>query len=349
MNYQFYSPTKIFFGLGSSEFLSEVAKKYSQIFVLSTKSLSTENHEKIKQLLGSSAESFNFYDRGSEPTIEGIYKLSKRKTDRTNCILGIGGGSVLDSSKVLAIQEQDIDQFNETYSQVLPIVTMPTTAGTGGELTKSAIVKQGDIKRGIRSEKLFPELAIVDPSFCDTLPLHDTKYTSFDALTHSIETHHSRKSNLLTRTFSEQSMATIFSYLPKALQEFEESGKPSLKTREALSHAAMLQGINLSNSSTCLPHRIQYAISTVSDASHAIGIASVYGAWLRRAKPKIGTLDYKAIIDFMDRVNINTTLSDIGVGKENIEGIVQRVKGALENDPFFSDLNQVREILEESL
>lgn len=349
MNYQFYLPTRIFFGLGSREFLSEVVKKYSHIFVLSTKSLSTENHEEIKQLLGSSIESFNFYDLGSEPTIEGIYELSKRKTDKTDCILGIGGGSVLDSSKILAIQEENIEQFNELDSQVLPIVTVPTTAGTGCELTKSAIVKQGGIKRSIRSERLFPELAIVDPFFCDTLSPHDTKYTSFDALTHSIETYYSRKSNPLIRTFSEQSIDTIFSYLPKALQEFEERGKPSLKTRIALSHAAMLQGINLSNSSTCLPHRIQYAISTVSDASHAMGLASIYRAWLKKAKPKIRNLDYKEIIDFMDKVGINITLSDIGVGKKDIEEIVQRVEGALENDPSFRDLDQVREILEESL
>ena len=133
------------------------------------------------------------------------------------------------------------------------------------------------------------------------------------------------------------------------IKEFEAKGKPTLETRKELSYAAMLQGFSLANASTCLPHRIQYALSTVSDASHAYGLAGIYKAWLNMAKPKIGSSDYKQIIAFMDMTGINITLSDIEIKEEDIAGIVSRLEGTLDLDPSFQDLSQVREILESSI
>ncbi|MCK5057329.1 MAG: iron-containing alcohol dehydrogenase [Candidatus Aminicenantes bacterium] len=345
---QIYCPTKVFFGPGSIDNLKEVKKTYKNIFILCDKAIPRETTGKIKDLLADSVESFVTYDLDSEPTATGLNRFLRKKTGLTDCVLGIGGGSILDSAKVLAIREGNIEDFNED-SEALPIITIPTTAGTGAELTKSAIVKSGDIKRGIRSEKLFPALAIVDPALCDSLPLELTKYTSFDALTHAVETYFSKRSNPLTRAISQLSLSIVLQYLPIAMKEFKENGKPTLQTRKELSYAAMLQGFTLSNASTCLPHRIQYALSTVSDAGHSAGLACVYRAWLNMAKPKIGNCDYKQIIKFMDTIGIYITLSDIGINKENIEKIVRRLDGSLDADPSFKDLSQVKKILEESL
>lgn len=345
---QLYCPTKVIFGAGSIANLQHVKEKYKNILILCAKDLPQEIIEKTNSLLGDSLESCIIYDLDVEPTITGLNRFLQQKTKKTDCVIGIGGGSILDSVKALAIREDDIADFNEE-SRVLPIITIPTTAGTGAELTKSAIVKAGDIKRGIRSEKLFPELAIVDPELCDSLPLELTKYTAFDALTHAVETYFSKKSNPVTRALSEISLSLVLKYLPAALKDFKEKGKPTLATRKELSYAAMLQGFNLANASTCLPHRVQYALSTVSDAGHAAGLACVFRAWLNMAKPQIGSCDYKRITDFMDEIEINITLADIGVKKENIETMVQRIEGALDLDPSFRDRDQVREILEASL
>jgi len=345
---QIYCPTKVIFGVGSIDHLQEVKERYKKIFILCDKDIPRETTGKIKDLLAESVESFTFYDLESEPTVTGLNRFLRKKTKLTDCVLGIGGGSILDSAKVLAIREGNIEDFSED-SDVLPVITMPTTAGTGAELTKSAIVKSGDIKRGMRSEKLFPEMAIVDPALCDSLPLELTKYTSFDALTHAVETYFSKRSNPVTRAMSQLSLSIVLQYLPIAIKEFNEKGKPTIQTRKELSYAAMLQGFTLSNASTCIPHRLQYALSTVSDASHAAGLACIYRAWLKMAKPKIGSCDYKQIIEFMDTIGIHITLTDIGINKEQVEKIVQRIEGALDADPSFKDLSQVKRILEESL
>ena len=345
---QLFCPTRVIFGSGRIDHLQQVKEKYKHIFILGTNDIPGETNGKIKDLLGDSVESVVLYDLDSEPTVTGLNRYLKQKTKQTDCVLGIGGGSIMDSAKALAIQEDDIDNFSDD-SGVLPIITIPTTAGTGAELTKSAIVKSGDIKRGIRSEKLFPELAVVDPALCDSLPLELTKYTSFDALTHAVETYMSKKSNPLTRAVSRLSLEIVMQHLPIAMKEFEEKGKPTRQTREELSYAAMLQGFTLSNASTCIPHRLQYALSTVSDGSHAAGLACVYRAWLKMAKPKIGSYDYTQIIELMDTAGIHITLADIGIDKGHIDTIVNRIEGALDADPSFKDLSQINQILEESL
>jgi alcohol dehydrogenase class IV len=138
-------------------------------------------------------------------------------------------------------------------------------------------------------------------------------------------------------------------FLPIAINEFETKGKPKLETRKELSYAAMLQGFSLANASTCLPHRLQYALSTVSDASHACGLAAIYKVWLNMARPEIAGCNYMQIIEFMERIGINVTLSDLGIKKENIAGIINRVEGALDLDPSFKNSDQLIEILERSL
>lgn len=349
MTLQIYMPTRIIFGENSLSYLASIRSKYENIFIISSRSLKKENIEQIKNMLGSSIENFSIGEISSEPNIEQINDLMKKKTSKTDCIIGIGGGSYLDSAKALAIQERALGDFNEATSKVLPIITIPTTAGTGAELTKSAIIKQGTVKRGVRSEKLFPQLAIVDPTLSDNLPLDLTVYTAFDAFTHAVETYVSKKSSEYTRLLSEKTIKDVFKYLPQAVREFKEIGKPNLDTRKRLSFASMLQGINLTNSSTCLPHRIQYAISAVSNASHAMTLAAIYRSWLNKSCPTIADYSYKQLIEFMDSLEINIKLSDIRVQEKDIEIIMKNIEGALDDDPYFKNLQQIRKILEESL
>lgn len=349
MTQQIYMPTRIIFGENSLSYLENIMLKYENIFIILTGSLKKEYIEQIKNMLAGSIQAFGIGEITSEPNIEQINHLMKRKTFNTDCIIGIGGGSYLDSAKALAIQERRLEDFDETTSKVLPIITIPTTAGTGAELTKSAIIKQGNIKRGVRSEKLFPQLAIVDPILSDNLPLNLTLYTAFDAFTHAVETYVSKKSSGYTRLVSEKTVRDVLKYLPQAVREFKEIGKPCLDTRIRLSYAAMLQGINLTNSSSCLPHRIQYAISAVSNASHAMTLASIYRSWLNISRPTIAGYDYKQLIEFMDSLQINIKLSDIGVQEKDLEIILKNIEGALDNDPYFESLKQIRKILEESL
>ncbi len=346
---QIYMPTKVIFGENTLDYLSNLKEDYKNIFVLSTrKGLSEENEKKIRDMLGDSIEIFSIGEIPSEPTEEDVNRLMQKKTAKTDCIIGIGGGSYLDAAKVLAIQEEKLADFNEASSDVLPIITVPTTAGTGAELTKAAIIRFGDIKKGVRSEKFFPKFAVVDPVLCDSMPLELTKYTAVDAFAHAVETFVSKKATDYTRSISEMSVKLIVEYLPKAIKEFKELGKPSLETRTKLSYASMLQGITLANASSALPHRIQYGVSTVSDASHPKVLACLLRAWLKMSQFTIAGYDYKQLIEFMGKVDLNIKLSNLGVRREDIDKIVDRTDGTLENDPIYKGKEQIREILDGS-
>lgn len=345
---QIYIPTKIYFGVDSLENIRELKEKYHNIFVVCYGKLPHKFQQEVKEYLGDSLEQFLVGEIPGELTEEKINALLARKTPQTDCVTGIGGGSILDAAKVLAIQVSKLSDFSEG-SDVLPIITIPTTAGTGSETSKGAVVKQGGMKRTIRSEKILPTMAIVDPRLSQSLPWDLTLYTGFDALTHTIETFMSKKSTPFSRMVSEQTIKDLFSYLPKAKKEFEEEGEISLPVRGKLSFVAMLQGINLAHSSTCIPHRIQYALSTLSEATHAQGLASIYRAWLRVANPNIGGFAHQDIIRLMDDLGVTIRLSDIGINKGDIDGIMRKIEGNLELDPCYLGEKTIRDILEGSL
>ncbi len=261
MTQQIYLPTRIIFGQETLQYLKKV--DYENILVVSTKSLADKYIKEIKGFLGDRIETFSIGKIKGEPTDKDIRFLNSKKSQNTDCIIGIGGGSYLDAAKALAIQEDSLENFDEDKSKVLPLITIVTTAGTGAEITKSGIIKIGDIKKGVRSEKLFPKIAIIDPRLCSTMSREITLYTGFDIFAHAVETFMSKKSTSYARSLSETTVKELFVYLPKAMDEFKEQGSPGMETREKLSYLAMLQGITLTNASTCLPHRIQYGLSTV--------------------------------------------------------------------------------------
>jgi alcohol dehydrogenase class IV len=346
---QIFAPTKVLFGNESLTYLKEIKQQYNHIFIIASKSLNEHLREEINAFLGDSLELFRQGDLSGEPTEENINFLLSQKTENTDCIIGIGGGSYLDAAKVLAIQEDKLSNFDDESSKVLPIVAIPTTAGTGSETSRGSVIKCNGIKKGIRSNKFLPKVAIIDPRLCESLPLNLTLYTGFDALTHAVETFMSKKSNTFTRLLSEKSVKLLFTYLPLAKKEFTEFGKISLKTREKLSYAAMLQGFNLANASTCIPHRMQYALSTVSNATHPQGLAAIFRAWLKCSQPIIAGYNYKDIIQLMDNLRINFTLKDLGIYEEHFEKILSNLSSGLEVDPCYENESTLRKILEESL
>ncbi len=107
--------------------------------------------------------------------------------------------------------------------------------------------------------------------------------------------------------------------------------------------------ISVANASTCLPHRIQYGLSTVSVATHPQGLAAIYRAWLGQAKPKIAGHDYQDMICLLDRLNLKITLTDFGIKEQDINSIVNRIEGRLDFDPSYKGKEQLIELLRNSL
>ena len=211
-----------------------------------------------------------------EPTVEminaGVAAFHENSCDY---VIGIGGGSALDSAKAIAAMSalggniadymgRDID------GEVPHMVLIPTTAGTGSEATKFTIITdtEKDIKMLLRGDKLLPDLAVLDYSYTISSPKSVTAATGMDALTHAIESFTSRKANPITDTFALSALKRIFANLPIA---YSDPGNEY--AREQMLIAAYEAGVCINNASVTIVHGMSRPIGALFHVPHGISNA----------------------------------------------------------------------------
>lgn len=197
------------------------------------------------------------------------------KSSGCDFIIGIGGGSPLDSAKAIAamtVNEGSIADYNgkEITGEILPLVAIPTTAGTGSEATKFTVITDSEkgIKMLLKGDVLVPKLAIVDSSFTVGAPKSVTSATGLDALTHAVEAYTSRKAFSMTDTLAVSAVKRIMKYLPIAYREPDNS-----LAREQMSIAALEAGICINNSSVTIVHGMSRPIGALFHVPHGMSNA----------------------------------------------------------------------------
>lgn len=372
--YQLSMPTKVYFGRGILEdaFAAQFSFFKGTVMIVTTgRSLIRLGHlDMLKELLRRQTDVNNIiiYDQiSANPKLKETMKGAELgKRERADIVIGFGGGSALDAAKAVAVgigHDESLEDF--FYNQkvptlkTLPIVAIPTTAGTGSELSKAAIITDPvmKIKNGIRGAALYPGLAIVDSIFTETIPLQTTAETGFDVLAHAIESYVSKAATPYTEMLSEQAIQIVGKYLPRLMDEPHDT-----KAREKMSFASMIMGINLGNASTCLPHRLQYPVGAHTDTGHGVGLAKLFTAWVsyevqyaggkmkRAAELLNGSICEKEedavriIENFIRSLNLAGSLRDIGVTQNLIEIMAEEVTGSIQNDPAAQKQNIIKEI-----
>jgi|UniRef100_UPI003FF0547F alcohol dehydrogenase class IV len=197
------------------------------------------------------------------------------KSSGCDFIIGIGGGSPLDSAKAIAamaVNEGSIADYNgkEITGETLPLAAIPTTAGTGSEATKFTVITDSEkgIKMLLKGDVLVPKLAIVDSSFTVGAPKSVTSATGLDALTHAVEAYTSRKAFSMTDTLAVSAVKRIMKYLPIAYKEPDNS-----LAREQMSIAALEAGICINNSSVTIVHGMSRPIGALFHVPHGMSNA----------------------------------------------------------------------------
>lgn len=197
------------------------------------------------------------------------------KSSGCDFIIGIGGGSPLDSAKAIAamaVNEGSIADYNgkEITGEILPLAAIPTTAGTGSEATKFTVITDSEkgIKMLLKGDVLVPKLAIVDSSFTIGAPKSVTSATGLDALTHAVEAYTSRKAFSMTDTLAVSAVKRIMKYLPIAYKEPDNS-----LAREQMSIAALEAGICINNSSVTIVHGMSRPIGALFHVPHGMSNA----------------------------------------------------------------------------
>jgi alcohol dehydrogenase len=205
-------------------------------------------------------------------------EIAKLFTDHgCDCLIALGGGSCIDSAKganiVLAEGAADLMQFqgmDRLTKPQKPLIVIPTTAGTGSEVTLVAVIK--DVERNVKmpfvSDKLYPALAVLDPAMTLTMPAKITAATGMDALTHAIEAYVGLQKNPVSDAFAVAAIKLIFANLAKAT----ENGKDET-ARLAMADAALLAGIAFSNSMVGVVHAMAHAVGAVCEVPHGVANA----------------------------------------------------------------------------
>lgn len=217
-----------------------------------------------------------FNDITGEPTDAMIVESVKAyKNENCDFIIGIGGGSPLDSAKACAAMSSldgEISDYTgkEITGDFPPFVLIPTTSGTGSEVTKFTIITdtKTDVKMLLKGEKLLPSLAIIDPSLSYSAPKNVTSATGIDALTHAVEAYTSIKATPVTDVFALSSIKRIFKYLPKA---YEDGSDKTARFEMAL--ASYEAGLCINNSSVTVVHGMSRPIGALFHVPHGFSNA----------------------------------------------------------------------------
>ena len=211
-----------------------------------------------------------------EPTVEMINAgVAAYHENSCDYVIGIGGGSALDSAKAVAAMSAlggNIADYmgKEIDGEFPPMVLIPTTAGTGSEATKFTIITdtEKDIKMLLKGDKLLPDLAVLDYSYTISSPRSVTAATGMDAFTHAIESYTSRKANAITDTFALSAMKRIFVNLPTVYNEPENES-----AREQMLIAAYEAGVCINNASVTIVHGMSRPIGALFHVPHGISNA----------------------------------------------------------------------------
>lgn len=206
---------------------------------------------------------------------------------KENCkfLIAIGGGSAMDTMKAIAmmtVQEGKISDYmgKEMTDPLPPMIAVPTTAGTGSEVTQFTIITdtETETKMLLKGRVLMPDMAVIVPEFSVSTPKKITASTGLDALTHAVEAYTSKKAQPLSDTMALSAVKRIFRYLPVVYSDGE-----NIEARNQMALAALEAGVAFNNSSVTLVHGMSRPIGALFHVPHGISNAMLLGTCLSYA------------------------------------------------------------------
>ncbi len=306
-------------------------------------------------------KTFIITDSNVQTIISGCEKIKKSNSD---LVIAIGGGKIIDAAKLISTNAFSNDNYeniikgNEVIkSKFLPLLVMPTTAGTGSEATHFSVVYLDEKKYSVASKKLLPEYVIVDTSLVQKMPSYLKACTLFDAFSQAIESFWSVNSTALSKEYSKRAIELINVNFHKYL-----NGESSIS--RYITEAAYYSGMAINISKTTLPHALSYFLTIKYNIPHGHAVALTFG-FIGKINYKYGDENLKKVmIDICKLLNIEiknfekywynlmiksgleTRLSNLGVDRNDLGLIIDSVNvERLKNHP----LNIERKILIEEL
>jgi alcohol dehydrogenase class IV len=275
MNFEFAGATHVIFGAGESRRAGMLAARFGNRALLVC-GRSPERAAVIEESLRAQDIACIRFEAGREPTLDSVSRAASLAGEE-NCdlVVAVGGGSVIDTGKAAAAlstnPEDPLDYLevigggNPLTAPPLPFLALPTTAGTGAEVTRNAVISSPEhgVKVSLRSPLMYPTIALVDPLLTLTLPPALTASTGLDALTQLIEPFVSVKANPLTDALCREGLARARTALPRAFTHGRDK-----QAREDMSLASLFSGLALSNAGLGAVHGFAGPLGGMMAAAH---------------------------------------------------------------------------------
>ena len=363
-NWQYHNPVKIHFGSTIDGNLLQIVDSQRSILITTPGSTKRGVSDSLKKLLGGSLVAI-FDGVQPNPTFSSIKAaFTELQQYEYETIIALGGGSTIDTAKAVAAigasgSEHWIDNHLKhgvpfpPHFAPKPIIAIPTTAGTGSEVTMWATVWDMEEKKkySITHPSLYPVKAILDPKLTLTLPEKETIYSGLDALSHAMEAIWNKNHNPVSDTFALKAISLIHDYLPALRDDLT-----NLNMRAHLLRASLFAGLAFSNTKTALAHSISYPLTAHFGIPHGLACALPLPDLLRFNGSKIPervTIMAKALMTditvesiasevtkLFERVGISQCLSDYCIDKSKAELIANSAVTPGRADNNIAEFNQ---------
>lgn len=368
---QYYLPTRITFGRGSFNGLREAVERHAakKLIIVTGKNAAKKTGLTKKALELLDGYDTCLYGVESNPSIntieEGVTLLGGEKCD---AVVGLGGGSALDVAKSLAILAKNPGPLKDYLSgdktiqkNGLPYIAVPTTSGTGSEVTMWATVWDKDEKRkySLESERMYAADALVDPQLTLTVPPRVTAITGLDALSHAVEACWSNNSQPISDVCAMEAIRLVFGNLKKACDN-----PADISLRENMSKASLFAGLAFSNTKTTACHSVSYPLTARFGVDHGLACAITLPSLLeynsQAAGEKTGRIagatgagtvkqGAENIRKLVSSLGLPTRLSELDIQAGDLEVIVSEgfTRGRTDNNPRKLSRDDLLRILRE--
>lgn len=295
--YDLILPRRVLFGWGRRAEIGALAATLGRRAFLVIGSRTLEQRGEIaaiiERLHAAGVESHVVARIGREPEVAdvdaAVQELRTVQPAASDVVIGIGGGSAIDLAKAVAALATNhggsVVEYLEgvgTGAQIvnapLPVLAVPTTAGTGSEATKNAVISSCNppFKKSLRSDRMLPQAVVIDPELTVSNPPHVTAHSGMDAITQLIESYVTRRGQPVTRALCQEGLHRAWLSLPEACRD--GGSRPA---REGMAHAAFLSGVALANSGLGLAHGVAAALGVHHRVPHGLACAVMLPIALR--------------------------------------------------------------------
>lgn len=355
-----HNPVQVYAGAGAFAQLHQLVPGGRSLFVTSMGFTARGMTERVLTRVG--AGRTIVYDQVTpNPGLDTLDELRAEYEDaKFASILALGGGSVLDTAKILSVTlangnrrslaEIFRDGKAERWPVKIPVIAVPTTAGTGAEVTSFATVWDRSERRkfSLDSDQLFPRYALLDPRLTLTLPYRETLYGALDTVSHALESLWNRKRTPVSQALAVQSLRHVIESLKDVLEDPD-----NLEKRAQIQYASMLAGLAINQTRTAIAHSISYPLTAHFDVPHGLACGFTLSSILRFVSvrgilPESGPF-LSAIEDLLESLSLEDEMSGY-TSYEEASGLIGSMYTPERAGNFIAsvDRNDIDWILKES-